>query len=106
MNLNWGTILVSSSLSGFSAIVVWFITNAMLGPRVERRKRLAEEKRKHAEELFPWARRRVSSKLGAALGWPGSYHPLAGSSVVTLCHATSLLVSAEHRMSATRLARE
>lgn len=43
MNLNWGTILVSA----ISAIGVWFITNAWLSPWVERRKRLADEKRKH-----------------------------------------------------------
>jgi hypothetical protein len=46
------TALVGTALSGGSAIVVWFVTNVVLGPWVERRRRLAADKLKHDMEHF------------------------------------------------------
>jgi hypothetical protein len=49
--LNLGTILTSLVVAILAGPATWFITNALMSPWVEARKRLAEEKRKHEMRL-------------------------------------------------------
>jgi hypothetical protein len=47
MNFSWGTVLAGLLVALVAGPVTWFITNAILGPWVDRRKLLTAEKRKH-----------------------------------------------------------